>query len=102
MTAASIQDRVPRRFAREDAPHAFAVGQSVRLKDGFGSIPTGIFLITAKLPARANSPQYRISNEDERHERVTTQDELEPVGNSQSASSLMERTFGHGQGTTTK
>lgn len=102
MTAASTGQRVPRQYAREDAPHAFAIGQRVRLKGGFGKTPTDIYLITGTLPARANSPQYRIRNEEERHERVTTQEDLEPVNNSQSASSLMERTFGHGQGTEKK
>jgi hypothetical protein len=102
MTAGLPEQRVPKQFAREDAAHEFAIGQRVRLKGGFGKTPTDIFLITGKLPARANSPQYRIRNEEERHERVTTQEDLEPVSNSQSASSLMERTFGHGQGTTKK
>lgn len=103
MTIAPIGQRIARRQPlREEAAHAFAIGQRVRFKGGFGMTPASIFQITGKLPARANSPQYRIRNEEERHERVTTQEDLEPIGNSQSASSLIERTFGHGQGTETK
>jgi hypothetical protein len=102
MTAASTGQRIARQFPREDAAHAFAIGQSVRLKGGFGRTPTEIFQVTATLPPRANSPQYRIRSEEERHERVTTQDDLEPVADTQSGSSLIERTFGHGQGTKAK
>ena len=75
---------VPRQHASEDAPHAFAVGQRVKAQ---GWLPARrrptYYLITGKLPARANSPQYRIRNEEERHERVTTQEDLEPVNSSQ-------------------
>ena len=38
-----------------------------------------MFRITATLPARDNSPQYRMRNDDERYERVTTEDNLEEV-----------------------
>ena len=38
-----------------------------------------VFRITATLPARDNSPQYRMRNDEERHERVTTEDNLEEV-----------------------
>ena len=57
-----------------------------------------IYHITATLPPRGNSPQYRIRNDEERHERVTTQDDLEPVAISQPSDSatLIERTFGNG------
>lgn len=100
MTVATIGQRTARHYPREDAAHAFAIGQSVRLKGGFGRTPSEIFQVTATLPPRANSPQYRIRSEEERHERVTTQDDLEPVR--EAGSSLIERTFGHGQGTKTK
>ena len=55
------------------------VGQSVRLRGRFG-LPLNtaeIYRITATLPARDNSPQYRMRNDDERHERVATEDNLE-------------------------
>ena len=89
------------RPARHEAPaHLFAIGQAVRLKGGFvrPALHTDIYRITGMLPARGDSLQYRIRNDDERHERVTTQDSLEPVEMPQSGrlSTLIERTFGHG------
>ena len=89
------------RSARQEAPaHLFTIGQAVRLKGSFvkPALPTDIYHITGTLPARGDSLQYRIRNDDERHERVTTQDSLEPVDMSQSGSgaTLIERTFGHG------
>ncbi len=95
------------RHARQEAPtHRFAVGEIVRLKGGFRSsaLPADIYQITATLPAMGDIPQYRIRNDDERHERMTTQDSLEPVGIPRTGGSatLIERTFGHGQGTETQ
>jgi len=50
------------------------------------------------LPPRGDSPQYRIRNDGERHERVATQDSIQPILASQSGegATLIERTFGHG------
>lgn len=64
------------------AGHRFAVGQTVRMTNRIGLSPktAETFRITAILPERDNSPQYRIRNDDERHERVTTQDCLEEIG----------------------
>jgi hypothetical protein len=61
-------------------------------------LPADIYRITGTLPGRGDSLQYRIRNDDERHERVTTQDNLEAVDMSQSGNgaTLIERTFGHG------
>ncbi|MEO3388055.1 hypothetical protein [Mesorhizobium sp. CAU 1741] len=104
MTTATIAQRNARQERRDASIHVFAVGQMVRIKGGFGrpAQASDVYQITARLPPRGNSPQYRIRNDEERHERVTTQDDLEPVSVSQSGSSLIERTFGHGQGTETK
>lgn len=106
MTATSIRQRNLRPIRRDAATHLFTVGQAVRLKGGFGrpSLPADIYHITGTLPPRGDSPQYRIRNDDERHERVTTQDSLEPVSLTQFGddATLIERTFGHGQGTETK
>lgn len=100
----SMQSNRPVR--REGSTHLFKVGDSVRLKDGFGrpALPTDIYRITGTLPPRGNSPQYRIRNDDERHERVITQDSLEPIVASAPGNdaTLIERTFGHGQGTEAK
>jgi hypothetical protein len=106
MTTTSILQRNARRIRREAATHLFTIGQVVRLKSGFGMVShaADIYHITSTLPPRGDSPQYRIRNDDERHERVVTQDSLEPAGISQSGDgeTLIERTFGHGQGTETQ
>jgi hypothetical protein len=93
--------RCASRPARQEAPaHLFTIGQAVRLKGDFvrPALPADIYHITGTLPPRGDSLQYRIRNDDERYERVTTQDSLEPVDMSQSGSgaTLIERTFGHG------
>ena len=96
MTPATIGHRT--RLPRREAPmHLFAIGQNVRLKSGFArmTMPADIYRVTGTLPPRGNSPQYRIRSDEERHERVMTQDDLEAVG-IQSDSSLIERTFCNG------
>ena len=69
-----------RAIPRDAAKHLFSIGQSVRLKGGFETSPKlgDVYRITATLPPRDNLFQYRVRNDDERHERVTTQDCLEP------------------------
>ncbi len=106
MTTTDINHRNSRANPHEDAKHLFAVGQAVRLRGGFGisALSSDIYHITSTLPARGGSPQYRIRNEEERHERMTTQDSLEAVDTSPGGDreTLIERTFGHGQGTETQ
>lgn len=84
--------------ARDPSLHLFAVGEMVRLKGGFGiSADAGsVYRITGTLPARGDSPQYRIRSDDERHERVATQDTLEPVRKTGGGAghTLLEKTFG--------
>ncbi|MER9126428.1 hypothetical protein NKH81_25680 [Mesorhizobium sp. M0959] len=90
---------------RDAAKHLFSIGQCVRLKGGFQTSPKlgDIYRITATLPPRDNSFQYRLRNDDERHERVATQDRLEPLGPDQpDGATLIKRTFGNGQGTETQ
>ncbi|MCO5057364.1 MAG: hypothetical protein M9905_05705 [Rhizobiaceae bacterium] len=106
MTSTSFIQRTARQFRRDAPMHLFAIGQSVKLKrrvarSGFAA---DIYRITGMLPARDGSLQYRIRNDDERHERVTTEDSLEPVDMAASGdgATLIERTFGHGQGTETQ
>ncbi|TGS18893.1 hypothetical protein EN852_000735 [Mesorhizobium sp. M2E.F.Ca.ET.209.01.1.1] len=80
----------------------FDIGQAVRLKGGPGVGPKAgeIYHVTRTLPPRGNSPQYRIRSDAEPHERVVTEDRLEPVDEvSDGGLMLIERTFGHGQGT---
>lgn len=103
MTQASTRTPAARPPRREAQSHLFAVGQTVRLKGGFGRIAqaTDLYQITATLPPRGTALQYRIRSDEERHERVATQDSLEPVDTSSAtdAAALLERTFPHGQGT---
>lgn len=105
MTYTSTRQPGARSIRPAAATHLFAVGQAVRLR-GNGTFPktADIYRITGTLPQRGHSPQYRIRNDDERHERVATQDSLEPVRLSQSneGANPIERTFGHGQGTETR
>lgn len=99
----SAQYRLARRRSPEPAPRLFRLGQMVRMKSHFGLSPAtaDLYQITGMMPPVDNSPQYRIRNDGERHERVATEDSLEPVdllpaGND---ATLIERTFGNGQGT---
>lgn len=106
MTATAFMHRNNRPIQRDAATHLFAIGQAVRLKGDVATLSSSkdIYHVTGTLPPRGNSPQYRIRNDDERHERVTTQDNLEPAHVSQSGDSanLIEKTFGHGQRTETQ
>lgn len=103
---ATVQPRPARPIRRDPSAHLFVVGQAVRMKGGIGSttLPSDIYHITATLPPRGTSPQYRIRNDEERYERVTTQDSIEPVRIPQPGddAALIERTFGHGQRTETQ
>jgi|SRR6185312_10310956 hypothetical protein len=93
------------RPARHEAPtHLYALGQAVRLKGSFSTFPKSaeIYQVTGKLPPRGGSLQYRIRSDSERYERVATEDSLEPaILPDDEGSILLERTFGHGQGTET-
>lgn len=108
MTASAYHSRDSRARTRslEATAHLFSVGQMVRMKSRFGVSPTiaEFYRVTGTMPPRDNSPQYRIRSDDERHERVATQDALEAaglplIGN---GTTLIERTFGNGQGTETQ
>ncbi|WP_082549981.1 hypothetical protein [Mesorhizobium sp. Root157] len=103
MTATTLQYRSPRPHRREAETHLFAVGLLVRLKSGFGQAlnASDIYRITGTLPPRGNSFQYRIRNDEERYERVVTQDSLEQAAVTlpEENSALIERTFNNGQGT---
>jgi hypothetical protein len=61
--------------------HLYEIGQTVRFSNRFGSPQTTdpIFRITGKLPAVGRSLQYRIRCDDERHDRVATEETLSPV-----------------------
>jgi hypothetical protein len=61
--------------------HRFPIGLSVRLKDRANISPLAAetYHITAKLPLRDNSPQYRMRNDELDQERVSNEDDLEPI-----------------------
>lgn len=81
--------------APERPAHALAVGQFVKMNGLLGRSET--YLITGTMPARNNSPQYRIRNDGERYERVATEDVLVLVEPSAAShEGLIARTFGHG------
>ena len=100
MNAPNLPRRASRPIYRDATTHLYTVGQAVRLRGGFmpRSQAAGIYRITGTLPPRGEFPQYRIRNDDERHERVATQDNLEPVNTSSGSegATLIERTFGRG------
>ena len=103
---ASTPQRAGGRRIRNVASHLFAVGQTVRMKRRFGASPriAEIYHVTGTLPPIDNTLQYRIRNDDERHERVVTEDSLESIAASPADedATLLERTFGNGQGTKTQ
>lgn len=103
MTLTTLMHRGGRSIRNETPAHLFAVGQMVRLRDIRGNFPSTAetYRITGTLPPKENSYQYRIRNDDERHERVTTQDNLEaiPPSPAEDGTTLIQRTFSHGQGT---
>jgi hypothetical protein len=82
----------------DSSPHLFAVGQTVRLRNGFAHRlqASGVFRITRTLPPHGEFPQYQIRSDDERHERLAAQNELEAVTSSahNRDAALVERTFG--------
>ncbi|WP_346910818.1 hypothetical protein [uncultured Roseibium sp.] len=61
------------------ALHRYSIGQQVRMT-GWRRQSTGpaeTFRVVATLPERNDLLQYRIRSDNERHERVTTEDNLE-------------------------
>lgn len=80
---------------QRDPVHLFTIGQIVQLKRSMGMPKErlGTYQITARMPMTDGRLQYRIRSQDERHERVSWQEDLEAVTVSGSAS-LAEQTFG--------
>lgn len=87
MTTSKLGQSNARHARRQTEAHHFTIGQLVRLKDGLTRTPaTAVtYRVTGVLPPRGDTPQYRIHNGEERYERVTTQDHLEPVDAIQSS-----------------
>lgn len=79
--------------------HVFHVGDAVLLRRSYlhASAP-GIYHITATLPPSEGQFQYRVRNDEERYERVVSQDRLEvvPLSEIRKTSTLIKRTFSRG------
>jgi hypothetical protein len=106
MSDSTILQRNARPIRYETAAHLFTTGQTVRLKGGFGlqSQSAHIYRITATLPPKGDSQQYRMRNDAENYERVATQDSLEAVSipPTSPGGALIEGTFGAGEVTETQ
>lgn len=98
MTATQALHRSARSPRRAPPAHVFEVGQTVRLKGGAARLANsgGLYRVTRTLPPVGDAPQYRIRSEDDAHERVTTQDSLEPVR--APGAGLAARVFGNAPG----
>ncbi|WP_417666762.1 hypothetical protein [Roseibium sp.] len=61
--------------------HRYSVGQTVRMTgwSRISSYSARTYRVVATLPEQDNVLQYRIRSDDERHERVTSEDNLEKV-----------------------
>lgn len=61
--------------------HRFPIGLSVPLKNRTYIAPEAAetYRITAKLPLTSNWPKYRIRNDELGQERVSGEDNLEPI-----------------------
>ncbi|WP_244495526.1 hypothetical protein [Ensifer sp. Root278] len=106
MKATDILQRNGNPTRRDAATHLFTVGQAVRLKGEHrgSALPADIYHFTFMRPPSDGSTQYRIRNDDERHDRATTKGRLEPVcmASADDGATLTERMFGHGQRTETQ
>jgi len=66
--------------------HRYALGQIVRLKGRIGlpSKTPETFEIVGLMPPRDGTFQYRLRSDEERHERVALEDDIEAVGGTSS------------------
>lgn len=94
MTVTIMQKKVPEAFSG----HLFAIGQAVRFRGnaGWPNLSSGIYHVTGTRPVQGGAPQYRIRSDDESHERVVTEKDLELVDMSRAdgGETLIEKTFG--------
>ncbi|MCR9059528.1 hypothetical protein [Roseibium album] len=79
--------------------HQYKVGQTVRLRPELKEpfFPDQNYRIIAILPARNESPQYRVRNSGEPFERVVTQEKIAPQKESDNGKNqiLQDKTFGN-------
>lgn len=97
--------RAPRR-GPEKPLHRFQVGQVVRMnsRTGLARDTAELFHVTGHLPVgRNSSPQYRIRNDGELHERVAIEDSIALVADETASASPNQKTGEqHGQGPKTQ
>jgi hypothetical protein len=62
--------------------HKFYLGQAVAYNPPSGSfVPSGKWIVTAKLPERNGECYYRIRHSVEQHERIAREGELTAIAN---------------------
>jgi len=80
MTTMDAQRRSGASAAYVAPSHVFHVGDAVHVRRSYQyAAAAGVYHVTATLPPFDGQFQYRIRNDDERYERVVTQDRLEPI-----------------------
>ena len=58
-------------------PHKFPLGQAVEFRSRHGYAPSGVYVVTAKLPERDGEFEYHIKHTSELHERIARESELQ-------------------------
>jgi len=77
MNAQIASGRKPWPLRVNPTQYLYALGQPVRIKTGW--YPERVYKIIRQLPAEREILQYRIRSDNETHERVETQESLEPI-----------------------
>lgn len=103
MTAAEMLLRASPVVKPSATGHLFKVGDRVLMKPSFQyAAASGVYRVTATMPASDGQPQYRLQSDEERYERVAPQDSLTLATASSVSSSggsratLIKRAFGRG------
>jgi hypothetical protein len=69
------------RWGREMNKHKFKIGQPVGYRAPRGlDVPSGTYIVTARLPALSGEPRYRIRHSTEVDDRVAAESELHQRG----------------------
>jgi len=91
MNAQNALRRISPLVRRDPVQHLYAVGQCVRLTAGFNL--SRVYRITSRVPVERDSLQYRIRSDEECHERVASQESLEPIDAFLKSKDLIDKTF---------
>ena len=94
MTITSMHNTISEVFSTP----LFEIGQAVRFRGnaGWPHSSAGIYHVTGTRPGEGDTLQYRIRSDDESHERVVAQKDLQPadIQRTDGSETLMEKTFG--------